>query len=139
MGWLNGSARTALLAGRPAHLTTINADGTPQVSVVWVGLNGDDIVIGHLMGGQKVRNIARNPHVALTIEANGSNDVGMTNYLAVYGRARLIEGGAPELLPRLALIYLGPNIRFPPMSDPPPGHVIAITPERVGGVGPWSS
>ena len=56
----------------------------------------------------------------------------------VYGRARVTEGGAPELLQRLAHTYLGPEVRFPPMDDPPPGFVTRITPERIAGVGPWA-
>ena len=61
----------------------------------------------------------------------------MANYLLVHGTARLDEGGAPELLQRLAEVYVGPGVRFPPMDEPPPGHVIRITPTRIGGVGPW--
>ena len=135
---LSEDARRALTAGRLAHITTINPDGSPRVSLVWVGLEGDEIVIGHLMGGRKVANIARDSRVALTIEADGANPVGMANYLIVYGQGRLVEGGAPELLQRLAEVYLGPGVKFPPMPTPPPGHVIHITPERVGGVGPWA-
>lgn len=130
--------RRALTAGRLAHFVTLNSDGSPQVSVVWIGLEGDDIVIGHLMGGRKVINIARDPRVALTVEADGANPVGMGNYLIVHGTAHLVEGGAPELLQRLAEVYIGPGVKFPPFDNPPPGHVIHITPERVGGVGPWA-
>ncbi len=111
---LNDEARCALCAGRLAHFTTINADGSPQVSVVWTGLDGNDIVIGHLMHGRKVENIARDPRVALTVEAEGAKSVGMGNYLIVYGAARLVEGGAPQLLQRLAEVYLGPGVAFPP-------------------------
>lgn len=135
---LADDVRAALTAGRLAHLTTVNPDSSPQVSVVWIGLDGDDIVAGHLMGGRKVTNIARDPRVALTVEADGANPVGMANYLIVHGRARITEGGAPELLQRLAETYVGPGVRFPPFDDPPPGHVIHITPERIGGVGPWA-
>jgi PPOX class probable F420-dependent enzyme len=135
---LTDDTRRALTAGRLAHLTTVNLDGSPQVSIVWIGLDGDDIVIGHLMGGRKVTNISRDPRVALTVEADGANPVGMANYLIVYGTARLVEGGAPELLQRLAEVYLGRGVKFPPFDNPPPGHVIHITPERIGGVGPWA-
>jgi PPOX class probable F420-dependent enzyme len=130
--------RNALSAGRLGHLSTLNPDGSPQVSAVWVGVEGEDVVIGHLMGGAKVRNIARDPRVALTVEVAGANPIGMTNYLIVYGRAHLVEGGAPELLQRLAEVYVGSGVTFPPMPNPPAGHVIHITPERFGGVGPWS-
>ena len=107
--------------------------------MVWIGLDGDDIVIGHLKRGRKVANIARDPCVALTVEAEGANPVGMTNYLIVHGTARLVDGGAPELLQRLAEVYVGPGVRFPPFDDPPPGQVIHITVERIGGSGPWAS
>lgn len=135
---LTDDVRTALTAGRLAHLATINLDGSPQVSVVWIGLDGEDIVAGHLMGGRKVRNITRDPRLALSVETEGANPVGMANYLLVHGTARLVEGGGPELLQRLAEVYLGPGVKFPPFDNPPPGHVIRITVDRVGGVGPWT-
>ena len=134
---LTGEIRRVLTAGRLAHLVTVNPDGSPQMSAVWIGLDGNDIVIGHLSGGRKVTNLARNPRVAMTVEADGANPIGMANYLIVYGNARLVEGGAPELLQRLAEVYLGSGVKFPPFDNPPPGHVIRITPTRVGGVGPW--
>jgi PPOX class probable F420-dependent enzyme len=136
---MNDEVRAALRAGRLGHLATINPDASAQVSVVWIGVEGDEIVVGHLMGGQKVRNIARDPRVVLSVEADGSNEVGLAHHLIIQGTARLEEGGAPELLQRLALTYLGPDVVFPPFADPPPGHVIRITPTRVGGVGPWSA
>lgn len=137
MSVLNAAARSAILQGHLAHLTTLAPDGSPQLSVVWVGLDGDDLVVGHLMGGRKVTNIAGDPRVALTMETGGMNPVGMAEYLLVHGTAVLEEGGAPALLQRLAEVYVGPGVRFPPMDDPPAGHVIRITPRRVGGVGPW--
>jgi PPOX class probable F420-dependent enzyme len=134
---MTSAIKEVLRAGRLGHLTTLNADGSPQVSAVWIGVDDEDIVIGHLMGGAKIRNITRDPRVALTVEAAGTNAIGMSNYLIVYGRAHLVEGGAPELLQRLAEVYLGPGVTFPPMPNPPAGHVIHITPERFGGLGPW--
>ena len=135
---LTDDVRAAIGSGHLAHLTTLNADGSPQVSVVWVGLEGDELAIGHLGTGAKVRNAARDPRVALTIETGGRNPMGLDEYLIVHGRARVVEGGAPELLQRLAVVYLGPDVKFPPMDEPPPGHVILITPERLGGVGAWA-
>ena len=135
---LTDDVRRALTAGRLAHLTTMNPDGSPQMSAVWIGLDGDDVVVGHLMRGRKIANIERDPRVAFSVEAEGANPVGMTNYLLVHGTARLVEGGAPELLQRLAEIYVGPGTKFPPFDNPPAGHVIHITPLRIGGVGPWA-
>jgi PPOX class probable F420-dependent enzyme len=133
------SARAVLASGALAHLVTINRDGSPQVTCVWVGLDGDEIVSGHLRADQrKLRNIARDPRVALSLDAVGANAIGMRHYLVVHGRARITEGGAPELLHELAQTYVGPGTRFPPMADPPPGVVVRITPERIGGLGPWT-
>jgi PPOX class probable F420-dependent enzyme len=131
-------AREVLESDRLAHLVTLNPDGSPQVSCVWVGLEGDEIVSGHLGTWQKVRNVERDPRVALSIEAKGTNELGLQEYLVVHGRGRIQEGGAPELLQRLARTYIGPDAVFPPMPDPPPGFVTRITVERLGGVGPWA-
>jgi hypothetical protein len=61
----------------------------------------------------------------------------LLEYLVVYGTARVTEGGAAEILQRLAHTYLGPDVIFPAMPDPPTGYVTRITAERIGGVGPW--
>jgi len=63
---------------------------------------------------------------------------GLAEYLVVHGRARVTRGGAPELLQRLAHVYMGPDVKFPPMPNPPPGYVIRIEPRRLSGNGPWS-
>ncbi len=134
---LNEAAKQAITSGKLAHLVTMNADGGPQVTLVWVGLDGDDIVCAHLGAWQKVKNIKRNPRVALSLETGGRSPNGLDNYLVIQGRARITEGGAADLLQRLAATYLGPNIKFPPMDNPPLGYITHITPEHVSGVGPW--
>jgi PPOX class probable F420-dependent enzyme len=138
MGVLTDEARAALTAGHLAHLVTTNPDGSPQVTVVWVGLEGDEIVSGHLVPRQKLRNVVRDPRVAVSLETGGIGAFGLAEYLVVYGRGRITEGGAPELLQRLAQVYIGPGVRFPPMDDPPSGYVLRITPTRLGGAGSWS-
>jgi PPOX class probable F420-dependent enzyme len=131
-------AREVLESDQLAHLVTLNPDGRPQITCVWVGLDGDEIVSGHLGRWQKVRNIERDPRVSLSIETQRTNELGLREYLVVHGRGRIQEGGAPELLQRLAHTYIGPDVAFPPMPDPPPGFVTRIAVERLGGVGPWA-
>jgi PPOX class probable F420-dependent enzyme len=121
-----------------AHLVTLNADGSPQVTIVWVGLDGDNIVSAHLGERQKLRNVRRDSRVALSIETQKTNEHGLREYLVIHGRATVEEGGAPELLQRLAHTYLGPDVTFPSMPDPPPGFRLRIAVERVGGVGHWA-
>jgi hypothetical protein len=71
----------------------------------------------------------------LSVEAGTRNEMGLDEYVVVHGRARTTEGGAPELLQQLARVYLGPDVKFPPMDDPTPGYITHITVERIGGVG----
>lgn len=132
------SARAVLESSGLAHLVTLNADGSPQVSIVWVGLDGDELVTAHLGEYQKVRNVRRDARVALSIETDVVNPIGMHEYLVVHGRARIAEGGAPELLQQLAYTYIGPDVVFPPMPNPPPGVTLRITADRITGLGPWA-
>jgi PPOX class probable F420-dependent enzyme len=124
--------------GPLAHVVTLGADGSPQVSMAWVGVEDDEVVIGTLMDQPKLRNLRRDPRIALSFQAPGRNAYGLDHYLVLRGRARVTEGGAPELLQRLARTYLGPDVRFPAMPDPPPGFVIRIDVETVSGIGDWA-
>lgn len=133
------AVRALIESPRLAHLVTLNPDGSPQVTCVWVGLEEDEIVAAHLNDQQKLRNIRRDPRIALSIETDSTNEIGLTEYLVIHGRARVTEGEAADLLQRLAYSYLGPGVKFPPMPDPPAGFVTHITPERYGGVGPWNA
>ncbi len=133
---LTPQARAVVESGRLAHFTTIAADGRPQTTLVWVGLDGDEIVIGKLQPDRKMANISRDPRVSLSIEAEG-DQYGMQNYLVVEGTARVTEGGGRDLLHALAQRYIGPGTDFPPMPNPPDGFIIRVTPTRVRGMGPW--
>src|SRR5574340_517264 len=130
--------RALIEAGCPAHFVTLDPDGSPQVTIVWIGLDGDEIVSGHLPRNRKVRNIQRDERVAISLETTTNSAMGLTEYAVLYGRARIQIGGAPELLQKLAHVYMGPTVKFPPMEDPPPGYVIRVQVERIGGVGPWT-
>lgn len=138
MAKLPDSARQVLESAALAHLVTLNEDGSPHVNCVWVGLDGDEIVIGSVPHLRKLENIRRDPRVALSIEGEEVSELGLKHYLVLYGTARITEGGAPELLQELAHTYLGPDVDFPPMPNPPPGYVTHISVDRVAGVGPWA-
>jgi PPOX class probable F420-dependent enzyme len=137
MSVLTPKARDLLESDALAHLVTINPDGSPQVSCVWVGLDGDEIVSGHMARRQKVKNVERDPRVVLSLETSSLNGRGLREYLVVHGRARIEEGGAADLLQSLAHVYLGPDVVFPPAGLDAPGYVTRIVPERLGGEGDW--
>jgi PPOX class probable F420-dependent enzyme len=130
--------RDLIQSGCHAHLVTLNRDGSPHVTLVWIGLDGDEVVAAHLPRNKKVRNIEHDPRVAISLETSTKSAMGLTEYAVLYGEARIQEGGAPELLQKLAYVYIGPGVKFPPMDNPPPGYVTRIRVERIEGVGPWT-
>ena len=133
------AVRTVVDTAPFAHLTTLNADGGPQVTIVWVDIEGDEFVIGHMGERRKTKNVRHDSRVALSMLANTLSPNGLREYVVVYGRARVTEGGAVALLQKLARRYLGPNVDFPPSQfRNQPGFITRIAPERFGGVGVWS-
>jgi PPOX class probable F420-dependent enzyme len=139
---LNDAARDLIGKGADATLVTLNPDGSPQVSVVWVALrstpDGDELVSAHLSEHKKVRNVRNDPRVALTIVSLEKLGLGNRPYLSIYGTARIVEGGAPELLKELNPILGDPDTKFPP-DGAPPGFLTRIRIDKVGGIGPWAS
>jgi PPOX class probable F420-dependent enzyme len=136
---LPDSAKELIRSGALGHLVTANPDGVPQVTCVWVAVEGDDLLTAHLNPGlRKLENVRRDPRVALSFEGTEIQPPGLQQYVVVHGRATIEEGGAPEMLQELARVYLGPDVKFPPMDDPPPGVRLRIAVERVGGIGPWA-
>src|ERR1700709_2300686 len=98
---LNDAARNLIGKGADATLVTLNPDGSPQVTVVWVALqstpDGDELVTAHLAEHKKVRNVRNDGGVAVTIVAPEGPSQVMRPYLSITGTARIVEGGAPEL------------------------------------------
>jgi PPOX class probable F420-dependent enzyme len=137
MAALPASVRAFIESGPLAHVVTLGRDGAPHVSMAWVGLEGEELVIGTLFDQAKLRNLRADPRIALSFRAPGQNDYGLDHYLVLHGRARVTEGGAAALLGRLARTYLGPDNVFPAMPNPPPGWIIRVTVERLVGIGEW--
>jgi PPOX class probable F420-dependent enzyme len=136
---LPDSAKELIRSGALGHLVTIGDSGAAHVTCVWVAVDGDDLLTAHLNPGlRKLENVRRDPRVALSFEGSEIRPPGLKEYVVVHGTATIEEGGAAELLQELAHVYLGPEVKFPPMDDPPPGVRIRIAVERVGGIGPWA-
>ena len=132
------AAREVLESDALAHFTTLDESGAPYVTLAWVGIEDERIVIATLGDQKKLANVRRDPRVSLSLVTGKRNDFGLDEYLKINGTAEVTEGGAPELLQKLAHTYLGPDVKFPPMPNPPPGFVTRITVEKIGGVGPWT-
>jgi PPOX class probable F420-dependent enzyme len=138
MAGIPDSVRALVDEGHLAHLVTVNADGSPQVSVVWLGIDGDELVSAHLDERLKVRNLRRDPRAVISMESDIVEGSGLQQHLIAHCTARVTQGGAAALLQELAHVYLGPDVKFPPIDDPPPGFILRFTIDRIGGVGPWA-
>lgn len=100
------SAKVKKLLEEPnfAHLATLMPDGSPQVSPVWVALEGDRIVVNTAEGRAKARNMRRDPRVAISITDRNNP------YESACIRGRVVaeaHDGADESIDRLAKKYLG--------------------------------
>jgi PPOX class probable F420-dependent enzyme len=129
--------RDLIESGPLAHLATVNADGSPQVTVIWIGLDGDDVVSAHLGRYVKIRNIERDPRVVLSFTAAQDRTTVMNPYAVLHARA-IVEPSDQtwDLLDRLTKVYLSPNAQFPAPKGP--GYIVRYHVERIGGVGPWA-
>lgn len=134
---LSDEALALIGSAAVATVVTLNADGSPHISAAWIGLEDGEVVFGTLPDQRKLSNIRRDPRVAITLQGERINEWGLREYLVIDGTARVTEGGAPELLQRLAWTYLGPDVVFPAMPNPPPGFVTRVAIEQVSGIGPW--
>jgi PPOX class probable F420-dependent enzyme len=136
---LNDDLRTLIESGPLAHLVTLNADGSPQVSAVWIGLDGEEIVSGHMDDRVKLRNVRRDPRVVISLEAPVEPGTFLAEHAVVYGTGRVTEGGASDLLHRLGKVYVEPDFEFPVTAAADAGFVLRVSVDRVTGHGPWVS
>jgi PPOX class probable F420-dependent enzyme len=119
-----------------AHVWTRNPNGSPQVSVVWVVAQGDEILFGTDANSRKAKNLARDPNIILSIEDTERNERGFQRHLVIRGTATL-EKADPDLLDRLAHKYTGLAHHPLVMRDSPTSVVVRVAIDRISGVGPW--
>ena len=120
-----------------AHLTTINRDGSPQVTVIWIGLDGAEVVSAHMHRQQKLKNIERDPRVAISFETPRDHDAFLQPYAVLHATARVEPSDqAWPLLNRLAKVYMKHDTEFP--GAPGQGYIARYRIDRVTGVGPWA-
>lgn len=134
------SLRQLLATGPLATVVTLDPDGTPHVTLAWAGFDGDELVMATFfyLKQRKLENLRRDLRVVLSFQAKEHSGHGLWPYAVVQGRVdRIIEGGALEVMDRLAEFYIGPGQRYP-MREVPDGVAVYVTIDRVYGQGPWA-
>jgi PPOX class probable F420-dependent enzyme len=134
-----GPELRALIETAPlAHVVTLNRDGSPQVSVVWIALDGDDVLTAHMGMYRKLRNLQRDSQIAISIQAPQRPGDFMTEYAVLYGTATVETGGGAMLLQHLGRLYVSPEFEFPLRPDSGDGYLVRTRVDRVAGHGPWA-
>ena len=118
------------------HVITFSPKGTPQVTLVWLDVDGDDVVFNTAEGRVKPRNLRSNPHIV--ISAQDPNNP--RSYMVFYGQATVIEAGAEEHIDKLAKKFMGVDTY--PFRKPGEVRLIVRTAvDRIGGyddtMTPW--
>jgi len=114
-----------------ASLATLNPDGSPQVTPVWVDFDGTHVLVNTARGRVKHRNLERNPRVALSI----SDPENPYRYLGIQGRVtQMIDAGADAHIDRMAKKYLNKD-KYPFRQAGEARVLLKITPEKVHTVG----
>jgi PPOX class probable F420-dependent enzyme len=128
---LNEAVRQLLDEPNIAVLGTMNADGSPQTSVLWVGRDGDDLVISSARGRRKERNIQRDPRVSLSVFDRNQPE----RYAEIRGRATVTEDAGRAFAVSMGEKYNGPGGGQMFLDLPPEvvRVVIRIKPEHVAG------
>lgn len=127
------SAELKALLDTPVFVTvaTVQPDGSPQVSPVWVKRDGDDLLISTTVGRRKEKNLSRDPRVSVVVQPF---DAPYT-YAEIRGTATLTTEGGQELIDELSAKYTGKKYaEFNPESGADDERVVVrITPRKVVG------
>ncbi|MEV6022307.1 PPOX class F420-dependent oxidoreductase [Streptomyces sp. NPDC052036] len=127
------SDRLKALLDRPVFVVvgTIQPDGSPQLSPVWVKRDGDQLLLSTTVDRRKKQNLDRDPRVSVVVQDPDSP----YEYAEIRGTAELTSQGAPELIDELSLKYTGKKYaEFNPDSMRDAERVVVrIVPRKVAG------
>lgn len=120
---LDDAARDLLDGPHTAILTTLNADGSPQSTVIFVKRDGDTVAFSTITGRVKVRNLVRDPRVTLLVLASAGR------YVAIRGTVHITEDPEKLLLAEMYERYMGGAT--PPPEPDADRLIVSIAPERL--------
>lgn len=114
-------------------VATVQPDGAPQASPVWVKRDGDDLLFSTTAERVKARNLSRDPRVSVVVV----NPAAPYNYAQVYGTASVTTEGARELIDELSVKYTGKDYDTfsGGRADDGTRIIVRVTPEKVSGQG----
>ena len=119
------------------HVVTYNDKGTAQLTMVWMDVDGDDVVFNTSEGRRKSQNLRRDPRIIVSVQDRNDPQA----HAVFYGKARVTEAGADEHIDKLAKRFLGAD-KYPFRQPGEKRLIVRISVDRIGGFGPkmkpWS-
>lgn len=103
MAALSDKARALIDGKNFATVATVQPDGSPQLSIVWVTRDGDTLLFSTLEGRRKHLNLVRDPRITVLVQPADNPYA----YLEIRGTGALVSDGAPELIDTLSVEYTG--------------------------------
>jgi PPOX class probable F420-dependent enzyme len=113
------------------HVVTRNADGTPQVTMVWMDVEGDEVLFNTADGRLKPKNLRRDPRVVVSVQDRNDPQ----SHMVVHGKASVSEVGADQHIDKLAKRFLGAD-KYPFRRPGEKRLIVRIKVDRIGGYGP---
>ena len=134
---LSEELRELVESGPLTYIATINADGSPQVTAIWIGLDGGGLLSTHMRFNAKLRNMQRDSRVVLSFAPPQRAGDWMSPHAIIQATATVGPlGPTGPLLTRLAKAYVGQDAEYPDQSQT--GYIVRYSIDRIGGVGPWA-
>jgi PPOX class probable F420-dependent enzyme len=113
------------------HVITYGPSGKPQVTMVWVDVDGDDVVFNTAEGRLKPKNLKRDPRVIVSVQDRNDPQ----SYMVFHGNATVSEAGADAHIDKLAKRFLGAD-KYPFRQPGEKRLMVRVKPDRIGGYGP---
>ena len=113
------------------HVTTFNADGKPQVTMVWMDVDGDEVTFNTAEGRVKPKNLRRDPRVIISVQDRNDPQ----SYMVFHGKATVTEAGADQHIDKLAKRFLGAD-KYPFRRPGEKRLIVRVKVDRIGGYGP---
>jgi PPOX class probable F420-dependent enzyme len=131
------SLRTMLEDKAYGHVVTFNANGKPELTMVWIDIEGDELLFNTAEGRRKPDNIRRDPHVIVSVQDRKNPQA----YAVFHGKGRVTDAGADPHIDKLAKRFLGAD-KYPYRRPDEKRLIVRIEVDRISGMGPsyqkWS-
>ena len=131
------SVKKLLLDKAYGHVVTSNAEGKPQVTMVWMDVDGDEVIFNTAEGRRKTQNLRRDPRIIVSVQDRSDPQA----YAVFHGKARITETGADQHIDKLAKRFLGAD-KYQFRQPGEKRVIVRISVDRIGGYGPrmqtWS-